>query len=235
MLDSWGDNELITTAAVDDHPLILHGLRAYLAEHAPDIALRAVHASVSDLLANPPVPAVVLLDLLLPDEPAVADNVARLREAGAQVVIYTSDSRPGVVRQALRAGALGLVLKGDPEERLVDAIRAAAVGQSAHSSRLAHAIIEDRRAFVQLPQRERDVLTMIAKGLPRRLVAKELGISENTLPTYLNRAAERYRAALGVPDLPSPGETVAFALEDGHIELPSDRLRRGESDERGDS
>jgi DNA-binding NarL/FixJ family response regulator len=219
---------VITTAAIDDHPLILYGLRAYLAEHAPDVALRAVHSSVSALLAEPPGPAVVLLDLLLPEEPAVADNVRRLRAAGAQVVIYTSDSRPGVVHQALRAGALGLVLKGDPEERLVEAIRAASVGQSAHSSRLAHAIIEDRRAFVQLPQRERDVLTLIAKGLSRRLVAKELGISERTLPTYLSRASERYRAALGIPVPPSPGETIAFALEDGHIELQPDRLRRDE-------
>ncbi|PRY35128.1 response regulator [Umezawaea tangerina] len=219
---------MITIAAVDDHPLILHGLGAYLAKFASDVTLRAVYLSVSELLANPPVPEVVLLDLLLPGEPEVADNVRRLREADAQVVVYTSDTRPGCVHQALRAGALGLVLKGDPEERLVDAIRAAAAGESAHSSRLAHAIIEDRRAFIQLPQRERDVLTLIAKGLPRKLVAKELGISEKTLPTYLSRASERYRDALGIPVPPSPGETVAFALEDGHIELSADRPLRDE-------
>lgn len=211
---------MITIAAVDDHPLIGHGLRAYLTEHAPDIRLCAVRPSVAALLELlPPAPAVVLLDLHLPGEPEVGENVRRLRETGAQVVVYTADSRPGVVHQALRAGAVGLALKGDPEPRLVAAIRAAALGRSAPSSALAQAIMADRRAFIQLPQRERDVLTLIATGLPRRLVAKKLGISERTLPTYLERASERYRAALGRSAAPSPAETVAFALQDGHIEL----------------
>ncbi|WP_191301450.1 response regulator [Lentzea cavernae] len=211
---------MITTGAIDDHPMLLRGLGAYLAEQAPDIRLAAVCPSVSALLEMEPVPAVVLLDLLLPDDEPVGDNVRRLREAGAQVVVYTSDSRPGYVHQALKAGAVGLVLKGDPEDRVVEAIRAAAQGQSSCSSRLAHAIMEDRRAFIKFSQQERDVLSLIAKGLPRRLVAKELGISEKTLPTYLDRARERYREALDVPVPPSPGEIVALALEDGHIELP---------------
>ncbi|MDX8145009.1 response regulator transcription factor [Lentzea sp. BCCO 10_0061] len=211
---------MITTGAIDDHPMMLHGLRAYLAEHAPDVRLATVCPSVSALLEVQPVPAVVLLDLLLPDNEPVEDNVRRLRDAGAQVVVYTSESRPGYVHLALKAGAVGLVLKGDPEERLVEAIRAAAEGQSSCSSRLAHAIMEDRRAFIKFSQQERDVLSLIAKGLPHRLVAKELGISEKTVPTYLNRARERYRDALDIPVPPSPGETIAFALEDGHIELP---------------
>jgi DNA-binding NarL/FixJ family response regulator len=215
---------VISVAAVDDHPLILHGLQAYLAEHAEDVDLRAVFPSVSAMLAEPVNASVVLLDLLLPEERDVAQNVQRIRSAGAQVVIYTSDSRPGIVREALDAGALGLVLKGDPGERVVDAIRDATQGKKSYSSRLAHAIVTDPRAVVRLTPREREVLTLIAKGMPRRLIAKQLGISENTLPTYLKRVDEKYTKAGNTTA--SPGELAAFALQDGYIELPPDRPAR---------
>ncbi|WP_410631880.1 LuxR C-terminal-related transcriptional regulator [Amycolatopsis sp. cmx-4-83] len=212
---------MISVAAVDDHPMLLHGLQAYLSEHAEDVDLCAVHPSVSALLAEPVTATVVLLDLLLPEERDITQNVQRIRAADAQVVIYTSDSRPGIVREALDAGALGLVLKGDPGDRVVDAIRDAAKGEKSYSSRLAHAIVTDPRAVVRLTPREREVLTLIAKGKPRKLIAKELGISENTLPTYLKRVDEKYSRAGNVTA--SPGELAAFALQDGYIELPPDR------------
>ncbi|WP_372664353.1 LuxR C-terminal-related transcriptional regulator [Amycolatopsis kentuckyensis] len=211
---------MISVAAVDDHPLILRGLQAYLSEHADDIDLCAVYPAVSAMLASPVTVSVVLLDLLLPDERDVTENVRRIRSAGAEVVIYTSDSRPGIVREALDAGALGLVLKGDPEERVVDSIRDAAEGRKSYSSRLAHAIVTDPRAVVRLAAREREVLTLIAKGMPRRLIAKQLGISEKTLPTYLKRVDEKYAKARNASA--SPGELAAFALQDGYIELPPD-------------
>jgi DNA-binding NarL/FixJ family response regulator len=213
---------MITVAAIDDHPLILYGLRAYLIAEASDLTLTAVFPTVSALLADPIEMAdVVLLDLLLPAEPDVAKNVRGIHAAGAQVVIYTSESRPGVIRNALDAGALGLVLKGDPESRVVEAIRTAAGGEFYVSSRLAHAIVTDPRAVVRLTSREREVLTHVAQGLPHKLIAKKLGISEQTLPSYLRRAGKRYADA----NHPVAGtsELVAAALEDGHIELRPDR------------
>jgi DNA-binding NarL/FixJ family response regulator len=192
---------MITVAAIDDHPLILYGLRACLVAEASELVLTAVFPSVSALLAEPAGMAdVVLLDLLLPDEPDVADNV-----------------RPGVIRNALDAGALGLVLKGDPESRVAEAVRTAAQGEFSVSSRLAHAIVTDPRAVVRLTAREREVLTHVAQGLPHKLIAKKLGISEQTLPSYLRRAGKRYADA----NHPVAGtsELVAAALEDGHIEL----------------
>ncbi|MEU3770782.1 response regulator transcription factor [Amycolatopsis keratiniphila] len=212
---------VLNVAAVDDHPVILRGLHAYLAEHAHDITLCGVYPSVSAMLEDTLTVSVVLLDLLLPGERDVATNVRRIRATGAQVVIYTSDSRPGIVREALDAGALGLVLKSDQEERVVDAIRDAAQGKKSYSSRLAHAIVTDPRALVRLTAREREVLTLVAKGMPRRLIAKRLGISERTLPTYLERAGEKYTKASTTPA--GPGELAALALEDGYIELPPDR------------
>ncbi|MFF3019406.1 LuxR C-terminal-related transcriptional regulator [Streptomyces sp. NPDC057939] len=213
----------ITVAAVDDHAFIRHGLQYFFADNAPDIRLAAVETSVGGLLRRTDGPAsVVLLDLLLPDEPDVALNVRRIRAIGSRVVILTSDSRPGIVRSAIDAGALGLVLKGDPEQSVVEAVRAAHRNDFSVSSRLAHAIVTDPRAGVRLSARERQVLSLIAQGKPRRLVAKEMQIAEHTLPSYLKRAAKRY-AAVGHPTAGAQ-ELVAFALRDGHIgiELPGD-------------
>jgi DNA-binding NarL/FixJ family response regulator len=180
--------------------------------------LAVVESSVEALLAGPGREAdVVLLDLLLPGEPDVADNVRRVRRAGARVVIFTSDSRPAVVRAAVDAGALGVVLKGDPEASVVAAVLAARDGQFFVSGRLAHAMVTDPRAAIRLPAREREVLTYVANGLPHKLIAKRMRISVDTIPSYLRRVAARYAKA-GLVDL-TPAELAAHAVRDGHVEL----------------
>jgi DNA-binding NarL/FixJ family response regulator len=218
--------ETILVAAVDDHPLILRGLQVFLRENAPDIQLMAIYSSVAALLegAGEPSPSVVLLDLLLPSEPDVEENVRGIRSTGARVVILTSDSRPGIVHRAIDSGALGLVLKGDPEESLVEAVRSAHADEHSVSSRLAHAIMQDPRAKVRLSPREHQVLSLIARGLPRKLVAREMNLAVNTLPSYVNRALKRY-ADVGIPAA-GPSELIAFALQDGHIEVTEPGLPR---------
>ena len=209
--------ETIVVGAVDDHPLILRGLQLYLSESAPEMRLDRIESSVDTLLAgSEPKPSVVLLDLLLPKEPDVAGNVRRLRAAGAQVVVLTSDSRPAIVHRALEAGAVGLALKGDPEQMIVEAIRSAHRGEPSWSSRLAYAIVSDPVASVRLSRREREVLTGVAQGKPHRLIARELNLSPNTLPTYLRRAMQRYTEA-GQP-VEGFSELAAFALRDGHLD-----------------
>jgi DNA-binding NarL/FixJ family response regulator len=221
MMSDPGGNILV--GAVDDHPLILRGLRLYFAESAPDILLDRIEPSVEALLnAEGAVPSVVLLDLLLPEEPDVAGNVRKLRAAGAQVVLLTSDSRPAVVHRALEAGAIGLALKGDPEQTIVEAVRAAYRGEPSWSSRLAYAIVNDPVAAVRLSRREREVLTGVAQGKPHRLIAKELNLSQKTLPTYLYRAMRRYTEA-GRP-AEGFGELAAFALRDGHLDPPAGEM-----------
>ncbi|MEV4316759.1 response regulator transcription factor [Actinocrispum sp. NPDC049592] len=211
---------VITIAAVDDHPMLLKGLQACIND-IDDLELTAVYPSVSALLESQIRACVVLLDILLPQERDVADNIRRVRESGAHVVLFTSESRPGILREAIDCGALGLVLKVDPEERIIEAVRAAAAGEHFVSSQLAYSMVTDPRADVRLSAREREVLTLVAKGLPRRLIAKQLGISEKTLPTYLTRASQRYADAHHPAS--SPGELAAFALEDGYIELSPER------------
>lgn len=209
----------ISVAAVDDHPVVLHGVAHVLAVEAEDMRLDLIEASIEALLRRQPdlSSVVVLLDLLLPGEPDVAANVRRVRAAGAQVVAFTSDSRPAVVRTAVDAGALGVVLKGDPESAVAEAVRAAHAGEFFVSSRFAYAMVTDPRASIRLSPREKEVLTLVANGLPYKVIAKRIGISVQTLPSYLRRVAARYAAA-GAGQ-PSPSELVALAVRDGHIDL----------------
>ncbi|WP_217165821.1 response regulator transcription factor [Streptomyces sp. AC512_CC834] len=111
---------------MDDHPILLDGIAAHFARHASGIRLVATAENVGalfDELTGENTVSVVLLDLRLRDGSDVASNVRRLLAAGARVLVFTGEQRPALVRRALDEGALGLVLKEDPQDRLVEAIR----------------------------------------------------------------------------------------------------------------
>lgn len=210
---------MIIVGAVDDHPLIQRGLAATLAAADPRIRLVASAATVDDLLARWVTPmAVVLLDLHLGDGSDIADNITKLRERGAGVLIVTSDHRPAVVGRALDAGALGLVLKEDSEESLVDAIRNAAHGEFAVSSRLAQQLVTDPVRRVRLSRKELDVLGLLARGLPWTQIAREVGTSQDTARTYCYRVVEKY-ARIGTVVVNGPREAAYLVVRDGHLDL----------------
>ena len=136
-------------AAVDDHPYVLKGILWTLRELAPWITVITTAATVTELLGNGGAAAdVVLLDLDLgvgqaDEESDPTRNVRTILAAGPQVLILTAEVRPVPVRRAIAAGAVGLVLKSDPESQLIQAIRTALTGELAVSSRLAHALLTD--------------------------------------------------------------------------------------------
>jgi DNA-binding NarL/FixJ family response regulator len=209
----------ITVAAVDDHPLILRGLQACLIENVPGIHLTVVAPTVAELLAQPHQGVtVVLLDLHLGDGSLPEDNVRHLRAMGAHVVLFTTEHRPAVVRRALDAGAVGLILKEDPEEQLIEAIRQAHAGNFYASSRLAHQVVTDPAGVVRLSEREREVLSLLARGLPWGAVARRLRMSAETARTHCYRALEKYTQSGGEP-VNGPKELIARAIADGHVEM----------------
>lgn len=213
------DSCSITVSAVDDHPLILRGLQAYLVERVPCIRLIVVAPTVDELLAQPqPDVSVVLLDLHLGDGSTAEDNVRRIRDIGAHVVLFTSEHRPAVVRRALDAGAVGLILKEDPEAHLVEAIKQAHLGKYYASSRLAHQVVTDPSGVVRFSDREREVLALLARGLPWGAVARHLGMSAETARTHCYRALEKYARSGGEP-VNGPKDLVFRAIADGHVEL----------------
>lgn len=167
-------------AAVDDHPYVLKGILWTLRELAPWITVITTAATVTELLDNGGAAAdVVLLDLVLgvPKADELSDptrNVRTILTAGPQVLILTAEVRPVPVRRAIAAGAVGLVLKSDPESHLIQAIRTARTGELAVSSRLAHALLTDPTLVGHLAPRERQVFELLAQGVGRHDIGRLL-------------------------------------------------------------
>lgn len=209
----------IRVAAVDDHPILLRGLAASL-DASPEVDLVSVSPNCADLLAGDLTSiAVVLLDVDLGDGSDPAANVAAVTAAGPRVVLFTSEHRAALVRRALNAGALGLVLKGDPEAHVLEAVASAARGEVYVNSRLALTLVSDPAAAISMSPRAREVLTLLAAGLSWQAVANDLGISVSTARTHLARVISAYEDA-GVELRDGPREAIARALSSGAIDNP---------------
>lgn len=214
----------IRVVAVDDHPVVAEGVLA-LAERAnSQLQALGTAATVADLmtmldsLAQPP--DVVLLDLHLEDGSASPDTIAALTERGIRVVLLTSELRPIPIRAAMRAGAVGLCLKSDDPAEIVRVVLSAADGDSAVSSDLAFVLMTDQDLTARLAPREIEALSLLADGVPRKLVGDRMNppVAMSTVVTYLNRACERYRE-MGV-EVRTPRDAVRAAIQDGYFDAP---------------
>ncbi len=139
---------------------------------------------------------VVLLDLDLKDNIPVALKISTLKTTGVRVVLMSTYSEPNVVREALASGALGYLVKSEEATMIVEAIRAAAQGESFVSAELDLALnAADVGGAPKLSAQERRVMALYGGGEPVKSVAYQLGISEETAKSYLKRIREKYRVA----------------------------------------
>jgi DNA-binding NarL/FixJ family response regulator len=152
-------------------------------------------------------PDVVLMDLSMPvmgGVEATAEIDAR-HDGAVRVVILTSFSDREQVLAALDAGASGYLLKDADPEELIRGVRAAARGEAPIAPKAAREVIASRaehREDLELSPREREVLALVARGLPNKRIALELSISEKTVKAHLTNiferigVSDRYQAAL---------------------------------------
>jgi two-component system, NarL family, nitrate/nitrite response regulator NarL len=212
--------DVIAVAAVDDHPVLLDGLAAWVSGPGSDIRVVGTAATVTGLLAGPGRQArVVLLDLDLGDGSTAEANVAAIRAAGPAVLVLSASDRPAAVRRAIRAGALGYVLKNEETAQVRAAIRAVAAGQDWVSPRLAYILATDDAPDrpVLSPQETR-ALQLYATGMPMKSVARRMSISEETAKQYVGRVREKYaRAGRAAP---TKLELYHRAVEDGYLPPP---------------
>ena len=210
----------IDVAVVDDHPIILDGITGWVAVPDSGISVIATAATVDALLAGAGRGAdVVLLDLDLRDGTTAEQNVATVRAAGPAVLVLSASDKPAAVRDAMRAGARGYVLKNEEATELRAAIRAAADGKDWVSPRLAYILAtDDAPDRPALSVQETRTLRLYATGLPIKGVARRLGISEETAKQYVRRAREKYAQA----DRAAPTKLDLYhrAVEDGHLPSP---------------
>jgi DNA-binding NarL/FixJ family response regulator len=192
---------MIRVAIVDDHALVRAGLEELLEADA-EIAVvgTAADGAEAAALVEDEEPDVVLMDLSMPR----VDGVEATRRivasgTGASVVALTSFSERDRVLAAMDAGAVGYLLKDAEPEELRKAIRAAARGESPLSPKAAAALVAARGESGQGPElsgREREVLALVAEGMPNKLIARRLEISEKTVKGHLTRIY----AQIGVSD-----------------------------------
>ncbi|WP_422772080.1 response regulator [Plantactinospora sp. WMMC1484] len=187
---------VISVSVVDDDRMLLDGMAAWLGS-APDLRLVSTAATVDHLLDTEPERAdVVVLDLLLADGSAPAENVRRLVAADRTVLVVSVV--PHVVHgvDVMRAGASGYLTKDHDLPTLADAIRTVARGEVAHSPELAFAwSCDERPDRPKLSPRERAVLVAYASGMTLTATARKVGIQPGTAKQYLDRVKAKYSDA----------------------------------------
>ncbi|HSC04652.1 MAG TPA: response regulator transcription factor [Solirubrobacteraceae bacterium] len=191
---------MIRVLLADDHGVVRDGL-ARLLGSVPDIEVVAAAADGDQAveLAREHRPDVVLMDLRMPGMDG-SEATRRLLESdpAMNVVILTSFSERDEILGALDAGAIGYLLKDAEPDELIRGVRAAAQGDSPLDPKAARTLIGSRSTPQSHPltDREQEVLQLVARGLPNKLIARELGISEKTVKAHLTTVFQR----IGVTD-----------------------------------
>ena len=187
---------------IADDQALVRGALAALLDLEPDLEVVSEVGRGDEVIAAAQAskPDVALLDVEMPGLDGI-EATRRIRASleQTQVVVLTSFSDRARILDALDAGAAGYLLKDAEPEELLRGIRAAAAGEAPLAPRAASELLAERheaRPAAELTPREREVLAMVAEGLPNKLIARRLEISEKTVKAHLTRIFER----IGVSD-----------------------------------
>ena len=207
----------ISIVLVDDHEVVRKGLRMVLdAEEGFEVIAEAGDLEATHRYVRAHRPRVLVLDLNLPEGSSLA-AIPELREESPDtaVVVLTMQQEPAFAREAIRAGALGYVLKQSAGTELVDAVRAAAAGETYLNpklgAQLAAAPAEPAGPPDGLTEREVDILRLIGLGHTNGEIADQLYLSVRTVESHRAHIQQKTRLA-------SRAELVRYALEHNLID-----------------
>lgn len=194
---------------VDEHPVVRQGIRALLERELPGVEVLDA-ASAAGVASDGPAPDVVVVD---PSHSggSVEALVNELRESiDSAIVIFTGNGGPRLLADALKAGVKGYVRKDSPPEDLVRAIRAAHSGEFYVDPALSSTIVLEEGDRT-LTARQREILQMLADGLQTDAVARQLGLSTETVRTHTKRILAKLHADTRT-------QAVAIAIRNGLIQ-----------------
>lgn len=183
---------MIRILVVDDHPIVRQGLVSVLSDEE-DLEVVGEGGSGREAVALVARlrPDVVLLDLEMEDGDGV-EAIPRLKAAhpGVEVLVFTAYDTDERVLGAIRAGARGYLLKGASADEIARGIRTVAAGGSYLEPRVASKVLAQikspPRTAPGLSEREREVLRLVADGLPTKQIASRLSISDRTVKFHVN-------------------------------------------------
>lgn len=209
--------EKIRVFLVDDQVFFLEGLKRVL-EREPDIEVvgESVDGRVAVRDISQILPDIVLMDITLPCMDGIeATRLIKKQNPGVHVVMLTISDDPQSVFPAIKAGAMGYLLKDESPQELLRAIRAVNGGEALLSSRIASILLRefkdlmaskeapaegtfgrilsqlDGAVYDQLTGREVEVLTLVANGMSNREIASALGIAERTVKNHISNIFQK--------------------------------------------
>lgn len=200
---------------VDDHSVVRQGLKMFLAlDPELEVVGEATNGAEALRRAHELKPDVVLMDLLMPVMDGIAATAA-IRNAlpTTEIIALTSVLEDASVTGAVRAGAIGYLLKDTEAHELVRAIKAAAHGQVQLSPQALARLMREVRAPESpetLTERETDVLRLLAQGLSNKEIARTLHLGEKTIKTHVSNILSK----LGVP---SRTQAALYAVRIGLV------------------
>lgn len=213
---------VIRVLLVDDHAVVLNGLRMFLGLDAELLVVgQAINGVEAVKLAHELRPDVVLMDLLMPVMDGItATAVIRRELPEIEVVALTSVLEDEKVIGAIRAGAIGYLLKDTEADELRQAIKAAAAGQVQLSPQVVERLLHEVKT-PDSPQKlgdyEEEVLRLLARGRSNNEIAQALHVGEKTAKTMVGEILEK----LGVP---SRTQAALYALRTGLVSMEETTL-----------
>jgi NarL family two-component system response regulator LiaR len=212
---------MIRILIVDDHPVVRKGMRALLAEEQDmQVVGEAVNGQESLRLAADLRPDVILMDLVMPEMNGI-DAIQAITAANpqARILVMTSFAADDKVFPAIKAGALGYVLKDSDPDDLIRMIRQVARGELALHPTIARRVILELNKPAEGPltpspltERELEVLQYVAQGLENKTIAYRLSVQEATVRTHVSNI-------LGKLHLANRVQATLYALKQGITHL----------------
>ncbi len=210
-------DEKIRILIVDDHEIVREGLRGFLKSQTEFMVVgEAGNGAEAVKLARSLIPDVILMDLVMP----VMDGITAIRHIinenpSARILVLTSFAEDDKVFPAVKAGALGYLLKDSSPMDLLEAIRQVSLGESALHPSIARKVLKEINCSTTpfeeaelLTPREIDVLRLVAEGMSNQDIAGQLSLSEWTVRTHL-------RSIMAKLNLVNRTQAALYALREG--------------------
>ena len=214
----WMPQTTIRILLADDHTIVRQGLKLILSAH-PDLEVigEAANGREAVELASKLKPDIVLMDVAMPELNGIEATRRMVHETPRLRVLVLSMHKEAVyVREILKAGARGYILKDAIDTELLSAVRSVAKGDGYISPAVSGALLSDYRQNVTDPldllsSREREVLQLIAEGKTNKEIATKLNLSVYTVDSHRGKVMEKL-------NLHSTGELVRFAMKHGLVD-----------------
>lgn len=206
---------------VDDQTVVREGLAAILANYSDiEVVGQAEDGSQAVIIAQETQPDVILLDLVMPKMDGLT-AIPKIKEIAPEtrILVVTSFAENDRVYQAIKAGALGYILKDATREQLLQAIRDVAQGRASLQPSIAVKLIQEINHPAELlytadplTRRELETLRLIARGMSNQEIANELVVHERTIAKYVSSILDKLQLA-------NRTQAALYALREGISDL----------------